>query len=268
MGSFFESLSLLWSKRFGTFWVGSLLSNIGTWMQQVAEPWLVLSISGSPVLLGLDAFAMDAPVWVLTLLGGILADHADRRRVIFFFQSIQMFCPVVLVFLILMGWLHVWTIITLSFIVGITDALSMPAFQSVVPLIVKSDQIGSGIALNSTQFNLSRVLGPAFAGLVMASYGPVGCFATNAFSYIPFLVVILWVLPKSKKAKHFDRRSLGTEPWYTEIRSIGKDPLLRGGLITILATSLLCGPLIAFTPVLIKDVFHSDVTHFGAALYP
>ena len=260
------SLGLLWTRRFGTFWVGSLLSNIGTWMQQVAEPWLVLSLSGSPVLLGLDAFAMDAPVWVFTLLGGILADRADRRRVIFFFQIIQMFCPLILVLLIFMGWLHVWMIVLLSFVVGITDALSMPAFGSVVPLIVKPAQIGNAIALNSTQFNLSRVLGPAIAGLVMARFGPLGCFSANALSYVPFLLVILWVVPKSGKTKRFDRKSLGTEPWYSEVRAIGKDPLLRGGLITVGVTSVLCGPLVAFAPVLIKEIFHSDATHFGTAL--
>jgi MFS family permease len=264
--SFLDSITLLFDKRFGVFWLGSLLSNIGTWMQQVAEPWLVLSLSNSPVLLGLDAFAMDAPVWVLTLFGGILADHADRRRVIFFFQAIQMLCPLVLVFLILSGALHVWMIVALSFVVGITDALSMPAFQSIVPLIVKSDQIEKAIALNSTQFNLSRVLGPAIAGLVMASFGAVGCFATNALSYVPFLAVILWVLPKNKKPKHFDRKRLGTEPWYSEARAIGKDPLLRGGLLTVLVTSLFCGPLIAFAPVLIKDILHSDASHFGGAI--
>ena len=235
-------------------------------MQQVAEPWLVLSLSGSPVLLGLDEFAMDAPVLALTLLGGFLADHADRRRVILFFQAIQMLCPLILVFLLLMGWVHVWIIVLLSFIVGITDALSMPAFQSIVPSLVSPDRIGNAIVLNSTQFNLSRVLGPALAGLVMASFGPIGCFSANAFSYIPFLAVIFWVLPKNRKAKPFDRKSLGAEPWYSEVRAIGKNPVLRGGLLTVLGTSILCGPLVAFAPVLIRDIFHSDVSHFGGAL--
>lgn len=261
-----DSLGLLWTKRFGTFWAGSLLSNVGTWMQQVAEPWLVLSLSGSPVLLGLDAFAMDAPVWVLTLLGGILADRADRRRVIFFFQALQMLCPLILVFLILMGWLHVWMILFLSLIVGVTDALSMPAFQSVVPLIVPPDQIETAIALNSTQFNLSRVLGPALAGIVMARYGAVGCFATNAFSYVPFLAVILWIVPKRRKTQIISGKSRTQEPWYAEIRAIRKDPVLGGSLVTVLVTSLLCGPLIAFAPVLITEIFHSDASHFGGAL--
>src|ERR1019366_6743551 len=94
--SFLNSVRLLCSRRYGSFWFGSLLSNLGTWMQQVAEPWLILSLSGSSFLLGLDAFASDAPVWILTLLGGVLADRHDRRRVIFFFQAIQMFCPLFL----------------------------------------------------------------------------------------------------------------------------------------------------------------------------
>jgi len=80
--SFLNSARLLWTRRFGSFWMGSLFSNLGTWMQQVAEPWLILSLSGSSFLLGLDAFAMDAPVWILTLLGGVLADRRDRRKVI------------------------------------------------------------------------------------------------------------------------------------------------------------------------------------------
>ena len=123
MSSLRSSLAPLRTRRFALFWGGSLLSNIGTWMQQVAEPWLVLSMSGSPVLLGLDTFAMDAPTWALTLFGGVLADHADRRRVIFLFQFIQMFCPLILVLLLLTGGLRVWIIVLLSLVVGITDAL-------------------------------------------------------------------------------------------------------------------------------------------------
>lgn len=264
--SFSESLSLLWTKRFGTFWVGSLLSNLGMWMQEVAEPWLVLTLSGSPVLLGLDAFAMDAPTWVLTIFGGYLADHSDRRRVIFTFQSIQMLCPLILVILMLTGWVKVWMVILLTFIVGITDALSMPAFAASVPMMVRSDQIGRAITLNSTQFSISRVLGPVMAGLVMVHYGAIGCFTVNTLSYIPFLAVILWVIPKTKRLKDVDPRILGTQPWYYELRDIARDPMLRGGLLTIGWVSLLCGPILAFAPVLVKEILHSDASHFGGLL--
>ena len=233
-------------------------------MQQVAEPWLILSLSGSSFLLGLDAFAMDAPVWILTLLGGVLADRRDRRKVIFFFQAIQMFCPILLVLLILTGRIHVWMIIGLSLIVGITDALSMPAFQSIVPSIVGPNQIGTAIALNSTQFNLSRVLGPAIAGIVMARFGPAWCFGANALSYIPLLLTVYWI----QAPRNVDRRfamSSG-KPWFAEIRRIARQPRLLGALCTVLVTSILCGPLIAFSPVLIKQVFHSDALHFGQAI--
>src|SRR5471032_564337 len=103
---FRESLALLATRRFGTFWVASLLSSIGTWAQQVAEPWLLLSLGASPFLIGLDSFAMNAPVWLLTLIGGLLADRADRREVIALFQSIQMLCPTAIVVLLLIGSVH------------------------------------------------------------------------------------------------------------------------------------------------------------------
>jgi hypothetical protein len=126
--TFRASLRLLRTRRFGTFWVANLLSSIGTWAQQVAEPWLLLSLGSSPLVVGVDAFAMDAPVWVLTLLGGILADRADRRRVTLLFRSIQMMCPTLIVILLLAGAVRPWMIVALSLVVGVTDALSMPSF--------------------------------------------------------------------------------------------------------------------------------------------
>ena len=102
-GALGASLALLRTRRFGTFWFATLLSNIGTWAQQVAQPWLLLSLGASPYLIGLDAFAMSAPVFLLTLVGGVLADRADRRRVITIFQSMQMLCPTLVVVLLLAG---------------------------------------------------------------------------------------------------------------------------------------------------------------------
>ncbi len=260
-----ESLRLLGTRRFGTFWLASLLSNIGTWAQQVAEPWLLLSLGASPFLIGLDSFAMNAPVWLLTLVGGVLADRADRRRVITLFQSIQMLCPTLIAALLLYGSIRPFTIIALSLVVGVTDALSMPSFQSIVPSIVRRDQIGRGLALNSTQFNLSRILGPAIAGVLMASFGAVACFALNAASYIPFIGVALWILPRRAKGPPsgdaFDGSRL-----LSGLREIARAPHLRGALLTVFATSVLCGPLITFTPVLVSAAFHGGAGDFSAAV--
>ncbi|HEV2186263.1 MAG TPA: MFS transporter, partial [Stellaceae bacterium] len=260
--AFRESVDPLATRRYGTFCVASLLSNMGTWAQQVAEPWLLLSIGASSFLIGLDSFAAGAPVFLLTLLGGILADRRDRRRVITLFQSIQMLCPATLVALLLIGTVRPWVVIALSLIVGVTDAVSMPSFQSIAPSIVEREQIPAALALNSTQFNLSRILGPAVAGVVMAGVGAIGCFALNTASYIPFIGVALWILPHQGRTvaarDRSDRRHL-----LAGIRVIARDPLLRGALLTVLATSALCGPLITFLPVLVKDGFHREVTSFS-----
>ena len=260
-----RSLGLLGRRRFGTFWFASLLSNIGTWAQQVAQPWLLLSLGASSFLIGLDAFALGAPVWLLILVGGVLADRADRRRIIGTFQSIQMLCPTLLVVLLITDNVRSWMVIALSLVVGVTDALSMPSFQSIVPSIVEHDQIASGLALNSTQFNLSRILGPALAGVLIASVGAVGCFALSAASYVPFIAVALWILPRRGPARvagdALDRKRL-----FAGIREIVREPGLRGALLTVFATSTLCGPLITFSPVIVKDVLHGDASHFSIAI--
>ena len=263
--TFRESIGLLATRRFGTFWFASLLSSIGTWAQQVAEPWLLLTLGASSFLIGLDSFAMNAPVWLLTLAGGALADRADRRRVITLFQSIQMLCPTTIVVLLVMGRVQPWMIIALSVVVGVTDALSMPSFQSIVPSIVPREQIGQGLALNSTQFNLSRILGPSMAGVLMSSVGAMSCFVVSAVSYVPFIGVALWILPRRTpeppRAEALTRR----HP-FAGLGDILGARQLRGALFTVLAGSVLCGPLVVFSPVLVRDVFHGGAGRFSAAV--
>ncbi len=260
-----NSLQLLFTRRFGTFWLANLLSSIGTWSQLVAQPWLLLNVGASSFLLGVDNFAMGAPVFFLTLLGGVLADRGDRRRIIALFQSIQMLCPLLLVILILTGAVHPWIVIGLSLVIGITDALSMPSFQTIVPSIVAHEEVPSATALNSTQFNLSRILGPALAGVLMSSVGAAGAFAVSAASYIPFILVALWILPHAPgippEWSRLDYRTLSAG-----IREIAQERLLRGALSTVLVTSLLCAPVVTFCPVLIKSEFQGDVSHFSLVM--
>ncbi len=260
--TFRRSLRLLTTRRFGTFWFASLLANIGTWAQQVAQPWLMLSLGASPFLLGLDTFASGAPVLLLTLVGGALADRADRRRIITVFQSIQMLCPVLLVVLIVTGTVQPWVVILMSLIVGITDALSMPSFQSIVPSIVEREQIPSGIALNTTQFNLSRILGPAIAGVLMTSVGMAGAFAVSAASYLPFILVALWVLPRYTPSADSTRWP-SRQQLVQGVQEVWHQAPLRGALLTVFTTSLLCAPLITFCPVLIKAAFQGDAARFS-----
>jgi len=263
--AFKQSIHLLLTRRFGTFWFASLLSNIGTWAQQVAQPWLLLSLGASPFLLGLDAFALGGPVLVLMLVGGVLADRADRRRVIAWCQSIQLLCPILLVVLLLNGAVQPWMVIVLSLVVGITDALSMPSFQTIVSSLVDKSQLPRGIALNATQFNLSRILGPSLAGVLMASVGAVGAFAVSAASYVPFIAVALWILPSAAAVaqRPADAASTGL---FVGARGVLREPALRSAVLTVLVGSLLCSPLITFCPVLVKQVFNADISHFGLTM--
>jgi len=263
--TFRESLGLLATRRFGTFWFASLLSSIGTWAQQVAQPWLMLTLGASSFLLGLDSFAMNAPVWALTLVGGALADRADRRRVILFFQSIQMLCPTAIVVLLMLGRIEPWMIIVCSLIVGITDALSMPSFQSIVPSIVPREQIENGLALNSTQFSLSRILGPSIAGVLMSSVGTLACFVLSALSYVPFIGVALWILPRWTPPPAASAAPLHAHVW-SGIREILRQAHLRGALLTVLTTSVLCAPMVTFIPVMVKEVFEGSTAQFSIAM--
>lgn len=260
--SFRESLSLLKTPRYGTFWVSSFLANLGTWVQQVAQPWLMLSLTNSSFMLGLDAFAMDAPMWGLTLLGGALADRADRRRVIFWCQSIQALCPVLLVVLLLFERVNPWVIIGCSLVIGVTDALSMPSFSSIVPSIVERNQIGAGIALKSMQFNLSRIIGPAIAGVLLTAAGAAACFSVSALSYVPFVLVAWLVLPRFTPPPANSPRT----PLLVGVKEIIAQPILRGALLTALTTGLFCSPIVTFCPVLVKEGFKAGPEFFSAAL--
>jgi len=260
-----QSLALLFTRRFGTFWFASLLANIGTWAQQVAQPWLMLSLGASSVLLGVDSFAAGAPALLLTFVGGTLADRSDRRRVIAIFQSIQMLCPLLLVALLIVGKVSPWIVIATSLVVGVTDAMSMPSFQTIVSSIVDKNQLASALSLNATQFNLSRILGPAIAGVLMVSVGATGAFAVSAASYVPFILVALWILPRSLprpvESPPLDRGSA-----MQALRHVAGDRELRGALITVFVTSTLCTPLLTFSPILVRDAFAGNVAHFSGVV--
>jgi len=177
-----------------------------------------------------------------------------------------MLCPVVIVALVATGWIKVWMIIVLSLIVGVTDALSAPAFSSLIPSIVSSDDLKSALALNSMQFNLSRVMGPAIAGLVMIKYGFLWCFGSNAASYIPFFLSIYWLRPPTRiwAKQAADQQNLSSAA--DSIKGILRSQKTAWALLSILCTGLFCGPLLTFSPLIMQSVLHADVGQFGGVL--
>jgi MFS family permease len=176
-----------------------------------------------------------------------------------------MLCPIAIVVLLLTGSAQPWMIICLSLVVGITDALSMPAFSSIVPLIVEPRQIGAGLSLNSTQFNISRIAGPALAGVLITYVGMTGSFVVSALSYVPFIGIALWILPRGVTgpagAPPVDFHHTVAGIW-----SFAKQPVFRNALLTTFASNLLCGPLVTFSAILVRDVFHGGAGEFSGAV--
>jgi MFS family permease len=156
-------------------------------------------------------------------------------------------------------------IIMLSLVIGITDALSMPSFNSIVPLIVSRRQIGAGLALNATQFNVSRIAGPALAGVLMASVGAIGCFVASAASYLPFIGVALWILPRQVTARTASGDTESPRP-FAGLASIARMPLMRGALLTVFFSGLLCAPIMTFWPVLVKSVFQGTAVQYSLGM--
>src|SRR5687767_7050370 len=246
-------------RDFRVLWFGAFTSTVGTWMQKVAQSWLILELTKSAFYLGLDDFLGQLPILLLTLIGGVIADRHDRRRLLLASQYVQMATALTLATLVFWGKVDIWHILALSFIAGLAQAFGGPAYQSLVPTLVEKKDLPNAIALNSIQFNLARVFGPLLAGATLAAFGTALCFALNGVS---FLVVIVALL--SLTIRHIPP---------TERKPIMHD--LKGGLVyvrsqpaivalTVLAflTTFLGLPLLTFLPIFARDIFHGDVGRY------
>ncbi len=186
-----ESLRSLGFRNFRLFFTGQLVSLVGTWMQSVALSWLVYRLTGQATLLGLVAFASQAPIFFLGSFGGVLADRVDPRRILVLTQTLQMAQAFLLAALTLAGWIRPWEIIVLATALGIVNAFDLPARQVLVASTVDREHLPNAIALNSSIFHGSRVVGPAVAGLMVAAIGEGWCFLVNGLSFLAAIAGLL-----------------------------------------------------------------------------
>ncbi len=177
--------------NFRLYWIGAGLSNIGTWMQMVAQGWLVYQLTSSPFLLGLVSFVGSIPVLVLSLYGGVLADRVERRRLMMVTQTGMMVLAFVLAGLTFAGVVTVWHIMVIAFLNGCVNAINAPVRASLVADLVPREDFQNAIALNSVQFQGSRMLGPALAGLTLAALGPGWCFFINGASFLTVIAALI-----------------------------------------------------------------------------
>ena len=256
-------------RDFRVQWAGACTSSIGTWMQIVAQNWLVLSLTNSAFFLGLDAFLQQLPIILVTLIGGVLADRRDRRRTLLTSQYIQMATSATLAILMYFQSVQVWHILALSFVTGLAQAFGGPAYQSLIPSLVEKKDLPNAIALNSIQFNVARVLGPlAFAALLSAflNWGlnepqaMNACFVINALS---FLVVIytLSVL----HVKHIPTQSTGgmRHELSSGLSYVKGQRQLISLIVLAAITTFLGFAVLTFLPVFARSVFHEGAQTYS-----
>ncbi|MBA2305809.1 MAG: MFS transporter [Acidobacteria bacterium] len=192
-----HAVRALRSRNYRLFAGGQLISLIGTWMQMVAQAWLIYRLTGSAVLLGVAGFTAQIPVFVLAPLGGVIADRLDRRRVLIVAQAVMMLLALILAGLTFSGAVRVWHIYTLAALLGVANAFDIPARQSFVVEMVGRESLPNAIALNSSMFNAARLVGPAVAGAVVAVVGEAWCFLINGLSYSAVIAALVAMGPSA-----------------------------------------------------------------------
>ena len=246
-------------RNFRLLWFGALTSSIGTWMQRVAQAWLIVTMTGasSAFYLGLDSFVGEVPILLFTLIGGVVADRRDRRHMMLLSQVIQMAVALLLALLVFTGWIQIWMILTLSFIAGCAQALGGPAYQALIPTLVGKEHLPNAVALNSIQFNLARVIGPIVAGVALASFGMVACFGLNGISFLFVIAAILALrdiqVPPTSTISIVDQMKDG-------LRYVRDSRNLVAVTVLGFIGAFLGLPLLTFLPVITRDVFQQDVT--------
>lgn len=253
-------------RNFRLFWFGQLISLVGTWMQTIGQAWLVLELTHSALWLGVVGALQFLPVMFLSLFGGVLADRLPKRQVLLFTQSSAMIEAFILWILVATGEVHLWHVLILATMLGLTNSLDMPTRQAFVVEMVGREDLPNAVALNSSLFNMARIVGPGIGGLVIAALGVAPLFLLNAISFIAVLIGLALI----------DMKKLYAQIKYSELRKgspkSGTLESLREGLryvrrtpsvllvIAVVGTISLFG--INFNVVL--PLFATDVLHVGA----
>lgn len=255
--------SSLGHRPFRRYWLGLFLSNIGTWMQVVAQGWLVLRLSDSALILGLVGFVGSIPTLVLAPLAGVAADRVDRRKLLLFTQCTQMSCAIFLAAATGFGFVSVPMVAAVAVVNGIANAFTMPSHQSLFMDLVGREDLLNAISLNSMQFNLSRVIGPMIAGITIAAVGETGCFVVNAVSYIAVIAAVA-ALPELRP-----RREPSRGAWVdllAGLRFARRQPLILPLLVIAAALAVFGTPAVTLAPLFARKLLHVGPEGLGGML--
>ncbi|MGO9519927.1 MAG: MFS transporter [Candidatus Korobacteraceae bacterium] len=250
-------------RDFRLMWFGACTSSIGTWMQIVAQGWLIYRLSHSAFLLALDQFLGGIPIFLFSLIGGVVADRIERHRILLVSQYVQMGSATVLTVLVANGLTHVWPILCLSVVSGFAQAFGGPAYSALIPTLVEREDMPNAIALNSIQFNLAVTIGPALAGMALARLGEKWCFGLNALSFLAPIVSLLLIttrfLPEKTAESMFTSLKEG-------IKFVRRQNSMEALIVLAFCMTALSMPMRTYLPVFVKDIFHRGPETYGNLL--
>jgi MFS family permease len=256
-------------RDFRVQWFGACTSSVGTWMQIVAQNWLIVRLTNSsPLFLGLDAFLQQLPIILFSLIGGVFADRYDRRRTLLVSQCVQMGTSAALAVLMFLDAVEIWHVLTLSFVTGVAQSFGGPAYQSLIPSLVDKKDLPNAVALNSIQFNVARVLGPTAFALTLSLYTHWGyseqqamnaCFLLNSLSFLVVIATLMMLrvkhIPPAKSGRMGDELKSG-------LSYVRHHSSLAALIVLAAATTFLGFALLTFLPIFAQKVFHE-----GAGTY-
>ncbi len=248
-------------RDFRLFLGGQLVSLIGTWMQSLAQSWLVYRLSGSALMLGLVGFAGQIPVFLLAPLGGSLADTRSRHRIILLTQTASMLLAFVLAGLTLTEQVRYWHVFVLASLLGVVNAVDVPARQAFLVELVGREDLMNAIALNSSMFNGARIAGPALAGVLVAALGEGWCFLLNAVSYIAVLAGLLMMSPRPAPPLASDGTPL--DRMFKGLQYSARTPPIRALLLLLGLVSLAGMPYSVLMPIFADEVLHTGAWGLG-----
>lgn len=248
-------------RNFRLFAGGQLISLIGTWMQSVAQAWLVYRLTESAALLGAIGFASQIPVFLLGPVGGIVADRYNRHRVVVATQAASMLLASILAALTLAGWVAVWHLFVLAALLGVVNAIDIPARQAFLVDMVGRKDLVNAIALNSTMFNGARIVGPAVAGMLVAWVGEAWCFLINAVSYIAVIAGLLMMDVAPRQGRPPEGPAL--ERVVEGFRFVIHHAPVHSLLLLLGVVSAAGAPYVVLMPIFAEDVLHSGASGLG-----
>jgi MFS family permease len=260
------ALRVLYQRNFRLYWLGQLVSLVGTWMQQLAFSWVVLDLSRSAFALGTVNFVSALPPALLLLYGGTIADRFSKRKVLIVSQIAFMTGAFVLAWLVHSGYLRMWHILAMAVAMGVAQAFDLPASQALVPELVEPQQIAPAVQLNQAIFHGSRFIGPPLAGWLIARYGTYAGFLVNGISFVP-VIATLFVIRSLRPGQSRPRKESTLTAMKVGFAYVQEHPFVLNLMgITALATTLVFPNMVVLMPYYVKDVLHQNAGAVGTVM--